>query len=229
MRVVSLVPSLTETLIALGVTPIACTRFCEQPSIAHVGGTKDPSIDEIIALRPDIVFVDREENRRGDADALRAAGLDVFATHVASVDDVGPMIASVAVRLGVDALPADFALDAAGAGRVRTAFVPIWRRPWMTINRLTYASSLLASIGITNVFADDVAVYPTITLDDAASTSPQLVLLPSEPYPFAARHIAEVAGALPDAEVHLVDGQDLFWWGTRTPAAQRRLAAGFVP
>ena len=226
MRVVSLVPSLTETLITLGVMPIACTRFCEQPSIASVGGTKDPSIEAIVALGPDVVFLDREENRREDADALRAAGVEVFATHVASIADVAEMIASVAERLGVASI--DVSHQNLAVRSVRTAFVPIWRRPWMTINALTYASSLLESIGIANVFANDAAVYPTMTLADAAALSPQMVLLPSEPYPFAPRHISEVGAALPDAEIHFVDGQDLFWWGVRTPLARQRLAAALA-
>ena len=80
LAVVSLVPSLTETLISLGITPIGCTRFCEQPTIVHVGGTKDPDIDAIVAMRPDVVVMDREENRRDDADALAARRVDVFAT-----------------------------------------------------------------------------------------------------------------------------------------------------
>ena len=74
MRVVSLVPSVTETLLAWGVDVIACTRFCEQPELLHVGGTKDPDIAAIVALAPDLVVVDREENRREDAEALDGRG-----------------------------------------------------------------------------------------------------------------------------------------------------------
>ena len=81
-RVVSLVPSVTETLLAWGLTPVACTRFCEQPSLPHVGGTKDPDIDAIVALQPDLVVLDREENRRPDAEALEAAGLRLHVLHV---------------------------------------------------------------------------------------------------------------------------------------------------
>jgi hypothetical protein len=88
----------------------------------------------------------------------------------------------------------------------------------------TYGSSLLAHVGITNVFADAGERYPEVALDTVVERRPTLVLLPSEPYEFDARHISEFAAALPDASVHLVDGRDVFWWGIRTPDAVRRLA-----
>jgi len=227
MRVVSLVPSLTETLIAWGVTPIACTRFCEQPSIPRVGGTKDPDIAAIVALEPDVVMMDREENRREDADALVRAGIEVFSTDVTSVADVAEMTEGVRARLGLDVAPQ---LSPADHARVwATAFVPIWRRPWMTCSGRTYGSSLLASIGVANVFADSDNPYPTVELGKVAARQPDFVLLPSEPYPFSARHTAEIEHAVPNAAITFVDGQDLFWWGARTPAARARLAAALAP
>lgn len=93
----------------------------------------------------------------------------------------------------------------------------------MSINAHTYASSLLERIGVGNVLADDVDRYPTVELADVALLAPDLVLLPSEPYPFTERHRAEYAAAMPTAAVVLVDGQDLFWWGGRTDGAVKRL------
>ncbi len=223
LAVVSLVPSLTETLIALGITPIGCTRFCEQPTIVHVGGTKDPDIDAIVAIRPDVVVMDREENRRDDADALAARGVDVFATHVTAVDDVVPMLADLRARLGLKPSPIRDPVATAVAPAPRSAFVAIWRRPWMTLNAHTYGSSLLASIGIANVFADHADAYPSVTLDEVCALAPELILLPSEPYPFRERHVRELTAAVPGADIRLIDGQDLFWWGARTTAARMRL------
>src|SRR5436309_2596065 len=100
MRVVSLVPSATETLIALGVAPVACTRFCEQPDIPLVGGTKDPDLAEIIALHPDLVVVNDEENRLADASALIDAGLAVHSMSPRSVEDVGAAVVDLAQRVG---------------------------------------------------------------------------------------------------------------------------------
>jgi ABC-type Fe3+-hydroxamate transport system substrate-binding protein len=226
-RVVSLVPSLTETVMSFGVTPIACTKFCEQPTITHVGGTKDPDIARIVALRPDVVLMDREENRREDAEALADSGVDVWATHVVSVGDVATMMSQLRLRLGVSDSADPATRSPAAPPQIparRQAFVAIWRRPWMTISARTYGSSLLASIGIGNVFAGHESDYPVVTLDEVSERSPHLVLLPSEPYPFKQRHVAELARALPSAEIRLIDGQDLFWWGARTDAAAGRLS-----
>jgi ABC-type hemin transport system substrate-binding protein len=221
-RVVSLVPSITESLIAWGLTPVACTRFCEQPGLPHVGGTKDPDLDAIVALRPDWVLMCEEENLLAHYEALVAAGLRCHSVRV----DGGPQLAGVAAAIGVDAAPIEplGPLTSADHAR-RRAFVPIWRRPWMTMSAGTYGSSLLAGLGVDNVFAAEADRYPTVTLEEVAARRPDVVLLPTEPYPFKERHLASFAGIAPAA---IVDGQDLFWWGVRTPAAQRRLAAALA-
>ncbi len=217
-RVVSLVPSVTETLLAWGVIPVACTRFCEQPDLPHVGGTKDPDVAAIVELAPDLVVLCVEENRREDADALTAAGIATAALSIDTVADVGPALAMLAGLVGVPAPPVE-ALPPDPEPATR-AFVPIWKRPWMTLAGDTYGSSLLASIGVANVFADAAERYPTVTLDEVRAREPDVVLAPSEPYPFAERHVPLFDGVAP---VVLVDGQDLFWWGYRTPAARERL------
>jgi ABC-type Fe3+-hydroxamate transport system substrate-binding protein len=225
-RVVSLVPSVTETLLGWGITPVAVTRFCEQPSLRAVGGTKDPDIAAIVELAPDLVVLCEEENRIEDAERLAAEGLRLHTVTVRAVDHVGPELAQLANVVGAGAgvvgevepvPPADGGVVA----RLR-AFVPIWRRPWMTLNHETYGSSLLASLGVDNVFSDEEDRYPVTDLPDAAARAPDVVLLPTEPYPFKQRHVPELEEAV--APVELVDGQDLFWWGVRTPEAYRRLA-----
>lgn len=222
MRVVSLVPSVTETLLAWGVVPVGVTRFCERPELAAVGGTKDPDVAAVVALAPDLVVVDREENRRQDAEALGAAGLDLCVLHVRRLEDVAPALVGLADRLGLPAGAAGTAPPrAVPAAPARRAFVPIWRRPYMTVNAETYASSLLLALGVANAYADHPDPYPTVTLEDAAARRPDVVLAPSEPYPFSARHAPELAAVAP---VELVDGKDLFWWGARTPGALARLA-----
>lgn len=227
-RVVSLVPSMTETLLAWGITPVGCTRFCEQPTLTHVGGTKDPDVAAIVALAPDLVLMDREENRREDAEALAAAGLVVHATHVTAFEDVSAQLEQVRSLLRLNPLPAVASAPVSVAPRF-TAFVAIWRRPWMTCGGATYGSTLLASIGIDNVYGTSESNYPQVTLDDVASRNPDLVLLPSEPYRFAARHVAEISASVPGAEVRFVDGQDLFWWGARSSEARNRLAQALRP
>jgi ABC-type Fe3+-hydroxamate transport system substrate-binding protein len=222
-RVVSLVPSVTETLLAWGVLPVACTRFCEQPDLQHVGGTKDPDVSGIVDLRPDLVVLCVEENRREDADALAEAGITTAALSIDGVADVAPALRTLAGLVGVDPDRVE-EVDAnlsPGDQRLR-AFVPIWKRPWMSLAGGTYGSSLLAAIGVDNVFADAADRYPTVTLEAARARGPDVVLAPSEPYPFGERHIPLLEEVAP---VVLVDGQDLFWWGARTPAALDRLRA----
>ncbi len=218
MRAISLVPSITESLLAWGVTPAACTKYCEQPQLRHVGGTKNPDIDAIVALEPDVVLVDRVENRKEDADALTARGIHVVDIDVQLLSDVGSQMAIVAEAVGVDLAP----IETPSARPIeRTAFVPIWRRPWMTIGAQTYGSTLLEALGIGNVFADAAIDFPEVDLDQVTARQPDLVLVPSEPYEFNAEHLDELADV--GGEIIEVDGQDLFWWGARTPAAINRL------
>lgn len=232
-RIVSLVPSSTETLLALGADVVACTKYCEQPHIAHVGGSKNPDIGAIEALAPDLVVLDREENRIEDHDALVAAGISVFVSDVTDVASALDVVADLAAAAGLE-LPdaaryeATRPIPRVADGTRRTAFVPIWRRPWMTISDATYGASLLASVGIDVIRLGD-GPYPTVELDDVERERPDLVLVPSEPYVFSDAHVAEIAAAVPGAAVVRIDGQDLFWWGIRTPAALDRLAAALGP
>ena len=242
MKVVSLVPSSTETLLALGADVIACSKFCEQPHLRHVGGTKNPDIEAIVQLAPDLVVLDREENRVEDHDALVAAGLNVFVSDVTDVSGAIGVVHDLAARVEASVPEAigraferdvpvelDVSVEPDVPAARRTAFVPIWRRPWMTISAATYGADLLAHLAIDVVSGTDTSAYPTVELEAIASLHPDLVVVPSEPYEFEARHLAELADALPDAQIVEVDGQDLFWWGIRTPAALTRLSTALAP
>lgn len=222
-RVVSLVPSVTETLLAWGIEPVGVTRFCEQPDLLAVGGTKNPDLAAIVDLRPDVVVMDREENRREDAAALVEAGLAVHVLHVTTVSGVTPALRGLAEAVGGAA--DGWSPPAVAPGRHEgdlSVFVPIWRRPWMTISGATYGSDLLAALGVRNVFAGADSPYPELSLEEAAAYQPDLVLAPSEPYAFAERHRRDLERVAP---VVFVDGKDLFWWGVRTPGALTRLTA----
>jgi ABC-type Fe3+-hydroxamate transport system substrate-binding protein len=218
VRIVSLVPSLTETLSAWNRVPIACTRFCERDDLEHVGGTKNPDIERIVALAPDLVAVDAEENRREDYDGLVASGLAVHVVHVRSLTDLNVEMAQLARR--VDAAWKEIEIGEPRPPRL-SAFVPIWRRPWMALGTPTYAADLLAHLGIESVYHAD-GSYPSVELDDVRDRHPDVVLAPSEPYPFKSRHREELESVAP---THFVDGKDLFWWGERTRSALVRLAS----
>jgi ABC-type Fe3+-hydroxamate transport system substrate-binding protein len=215
MGVISLVPSMTETLLAWGIEPVACTRFCEQPDLRHVGGTKDPDIEAIVELRPDLVIVDAEENRREDHDALIGRGVPVHVLRVRSVADVDDQMTALATLLGVTWTPLGPMAVTSAPVATAAAFVPIWRRPWMALGSPTYGTSVLTCLGVDNVFASD-GPYPETTLEEATARRPDLVIAPSEPYPFGERHRQELATVAP---IVFVDGRDLLWWGERTRSA----------
>ena len=146
LRVVSLVPSATETLLAWGVRPLAVTRFCEQGDrFPTVGGTKDPDVEGIGRLSPDLVVVCDQENRLPDFEALVALGLAVHVISITALGDVEPQMIALAEALGLPAalgaacgLTTDSTTVTPIAMR---AYVPIWRRPWMTIGDDTYGAS----------------------------------------------------------------------------------------
>jgi len=188
----------------------------------------------VVALRPDLVVVNDEENRIEDARALEARGLRLHSMSPRAVADVGPAVAALAAAVGVAAPPRFtergwtewLAARRAGSGEsARTAAVLVWRRPWMTLAADTYGSSVLELLGVGNVCGAAGSRYPEVTLEELADRRPTLVVLPDEPYAFAERHVPEVAAVLAPARPVLVDGRDLFWWGTRTPDAVSRLEA----
>jgi ABC-type Fe3+-hydroxamate transport system substrate-binding protein len=220
-RVVSLVPSITETLLDWAIEPVAVTRFCPAPDLRKVGGTKNPDVPAIVALAPDLVVMDKQENRIEDAEALGAAGISVHVTDVCALSNVEPTLRDLAMSLGHDrpSQPPTETSSATPRSSV-TVWVPIWRRPWMSIGGPTYGSSLLAAAGLTNVLTTLDDPYPESDLTDAAARHPDYVLAPSEPYPFKERHRRELESVAP---VVFVDGQDLFWWGSRTAGALERL------
>ena len=165
MKLVSLCPSLTELVFALerGEELVGVTRFCVHPAegvrgIENVGGTKDPDIARIAALAPDLVLMNREENRVEDAEALRAAGLCVHDSMPRTLVETAAMVRSIGAALGREALGEAIARDietraerarrraAARARRIRFAYL-IWRKPWMSVNADTFASALLELMG----------------------------------------------------------------------------------
>jgi len=234
-RVVSLVPSASETLVALGVPPVACTRFCELDGVPTVGGTKNPDLAAIAALAPDLVVVNDEENRWHDANALIEVGLAVHSMSPRSVHEVGGEVRALAERLGRP-VPEPFGADDWDAWiasvlspRWYDAFIAVWRRPWMSLASDTYGSSLLDVLGVANVFSDSLERYPEVTLAEVAARAPNLIVLPSEPYEFGPGHAVEVEREVGGVPIVFVDGRDLFWWGIRTPAAAARLAASMRP
>ncbi|MFI0446180.1 helical backbone metal receptor [Actinomadura sp. 6N118] len=230
-RIVSIVPSLTETVAetAPGLL-VGATDWCTHPAgldVERVRGTKNPDIERIVALKPDVVLGNTEENRAVDVETLRAAGVAVWMTEIRTVDEA--LVSLRRMLTEACGLDAPGWLDDAArawdfpspARRVRAA-VPIWRRPWMVVGRDTFTGDVLSRLGVGNVYADHPERYPKIPLDEIVASAPDLVVLPDEPYRFTADDGPECFPGTPCA---LVDGRLLTWYGPSLVAAPRALAA----
>ncbi len=242
MRVVSLVPSHTESLHDLGFADsvVGRTRFCIFPSpwvesIPHVGGTKDADLDKILALEPDLVVVDKDENPLALVQALQSAGVEVLHSEIDTVEDAAAFLVTLAERLGdrdagerasaeIHAVLADIP-DLPPI----PVWCPIWHAPWMTFDRTAYPHAMLAAVGLHNVFAAHAGnKYFEVSEDEIASSGAQWSLLPTEPFPFH-KQLPKLdlsgLGALGDASrVRIIDGEALTWFGTRTILGLRELA-----
>ncbi|TQF07791.1 ABC transporter substrate-binding protein [Kitasatospora acidiphila] len=220
-RVVSLVPSLTE---AVAVTApgllVGATDWCSHPvglEVARIGGTKNPDLAAVQALRPDLVIANEEENRAPDLAALRAAGVPVHVTEVRSLDQAFRSLDRLLTAACGLPRPAWLArAERAWAqlppptGPARRAVVPIWRRPWMVLGRDTFAGDLLRRLGVRNAYEAHPDRYPAIKLPELLAVEPELVVLPDEPYRFTANDGPEAFPGIPAA---LLSGRHLTWYG----------------
>ncbi len=243
MRVVSLVPSHTESLHDLGFADavVGRTRFCIFPSpwvdsIPHVGGTKDADLDKILALEPDLVVVDKDENPLALVQALQAAGVEVLHSEIDDVADAAAFLVTLAERLG-DAAAGHAAAEAIhnALGRVPAGdpipvWCPIWYGPWMTFDHTAYPHAMLAAVGLHNVFADHAgSKYFEVSAEAVRASGAAWTLLPTEPFPFHKKldklDLSDL-GALGSPERRrIIDGEALTWFGTRTARGLLELAS----
>jgi ABC-type Fe3+-hydroxamate transport system substrate-binding protein len=228
-RVVSIVPSLTEAVAASAPDLlVGATDWCTHPAdldVDRIGGTKNPRVERIVAMAPDLVVANHEENRLSDLDQLRASGVPVYVTDIRTLDGAFGSLERMLAACGL-AKPAwlaeaerEWAGVPAPAAR-RRAVVPIWRRPWMAVGRDTFTGSLLHRLGVDNVLATSPDRYPRF--DPAALPAHDLVVLPDEPYEFTADDGPE---AFPGTPAALVSGRLLTWYGPSLTAAARTLPA----
>jgi iron complex transport system substrate-binding protein len=236
MRIVSLCPSLTELVFALGRGDelVGITDYCVHPAdrvgaVEKVGGTKTPKVERIVELKPDVVLVNEEENRIEDAQALEARGVRCHNSFPKDALETAEMVRDIGAVLERRSEAESIAKDiekrvqrvaeaARGRREVTWAYL-IWRKPWMTVSKETFASALLTLAGGRNAFGDREARYPEITLAQLVAANPELVLLCTEPFSFEEKHIDELCAATgwPRARFAIADGEYLSWHGSRTP------------
>lgn len=240
VRIVSLVPSLTELVCALGLADrlVGRTGFCVHPRealrpIAKVGGTKDVKIDTVRALEPTHLIVNVDENRRDDVEALAAFVPNVIVTHPCTPEDNFALYRLFGHVFDCEVRACEFgqALTAAleRARAVVEALPPepvlylIWRAPWMTVARDTYISATLARVGWQTLPEQAATRYPVVDWQAGWIASLARVFLSSEPYRFRGRHLAEVE-ALARCPAALIDGEMASWYGSRAAAGLHYLA-----
>ena len=240
-RIVCLVPSITETLFSLGAGAriAGITDYCIHPASqvrakAKVGGTKNFFTGKILALQPDLVVANAEENRKHQIDKLEQAGLQVFVTFPRTVDGCLKMIADMAALTATESA-AQPILAAIEQERVKSladalnppprVLCPIWKNPYMTINSDTFVDSVIHCCGGHNVFRDSEERYPEFTLEEASRRQPDIVLLPTEPYHFTAadipgfREMGAETPAIRNRRIHIIEGELLSWYGPRLARA----------
>ncbi|MGX5818992.1 helical backbone metal receptor [Chitinophaga lutea] len=224
-RIVSVVPSQTELLYDLGAPVVGITKFCVHPeawfrSLPRVGGTKQLHFDRIAALEPDLIIANKEENERSQIEYL-AERYPVWISDIHTLDDSIDMITALGHLLQRNH-SATFIAQRISEGfdlleplsPPQPAAYLIWREPWMVAGGDTFINDMLRRCGFRNVF-EDLPRYPEINLARLAASGCRHVLLSSEPFPFAEKHIAEIREFLPDADIRLVDGEMFSWYGSR--------------
>ena len=242
LRIASLVPSVTELVVELGLggSLVARTGFCIHPAAAlaavpKVGGTKSVNLAKLRRLAPTHVIVNLDENRREDVEAMAAWGASaptIVATHPIDPEDNVALVAQLAAAFAADpavaaraaalgaALRRELALTVSAGRRPVHVLYLIWHGPWMTVARDTYISRLLARVAWQTLPAVDggatgAARYPAVAGTEPWLADVERVLLSSEPFAFTAAHAAAAQALCPNARVQRVDGEMLSWYGAR--------------
>jgi len=231
VRIISLVPSQTELLVALGLSDaiIGVTKFCVHPETIRkekriVGGTKQIHLDRIRELKPDIILCNKEENTKEIVESLQ----EEYPVHVSDISTVNESLELI-IQYGeifkkhteakkictkIIAEMKIFKNFIKDKPQKRVAYF-IWRKPWMVAGNGTFINHLLALNGFVNVFGDQER-YPEISEEQWKTLhTVDLILLSSEPFPFSKDHKKEMTSYVPDTKVVLVDGEYFSWYGSR--------------
>jgi ABC-type Fe3+-hydroxamate transport system substrate-binding protein len=219
-RVVSLVPSLTEALAATDRAQlVGATDYCTHPAdldVARIGGSRFPDLDKVTALAPDLVLANAEETQPADIERLRRLGIPVWVTAPTTLAQAFGSLRRMLAACGhpepawLDQARCAWAPTYDGSPPIRTAIVPIWRKPWRVLGAGTFGGDVLRQLGIANAFDASPERYPKVDQDELASTAADLVVLPDEPYLFGP---GDGPDAFPGKQVAYVSGRHLFWYG----------------
>ena len=228
-RIISLVPSLTELVVYLGLEErlVGITKFCVHPeglkkTKTVVGGTKQVHLDKIRELKPDLILCNKEENTLNMVQELERI-CQVHVSNIISFSDSLELISEYGVLFQKEKKSKQLILDITGkkgafqkhldAKKLKVAYF-IWRKPWMVVGGNTYINSMLELNGWKNIFKESEGRYPEIDLETLKNNNPDLILLSSEPFPFQHKHIEEIR-AFSNARIEIVNGEFFSWYGSR--------------
>lgn len=223
MRIISLVPSITETLFDFGFTAeeiVGRTKFCIHPAAAKavqiIGGTKNLNLKLIAALAPDLIIANKEENEKDQVLSLQE-NFEVLVTNVGNLEDNYYFLKSLGLRLGKQETAQHFNIKIQDIfqqfsirSKIKAAYL-IWKNPYMTVGSDTFIHDILTRLGFVNLFGN-LKRYPIISLEDLHAAD--VIFLSSEPYPFSEKHVLELKPYFPDKKILTVDGEAFSWFGT---------------
>lgn len=224
MRVISLVPSITEALFDLGLATdeiVGRTKFCIHPKdwvdkVEIIGGTKNLNIDKIKALEPDLIIANKEENIKEQVEELMK-DFKVLVTNIETLEDNYYLLKQLGHLFGKEEKAQFFNLKTYEAfnitkyeKRLKVAYL-IWKNPYMTVGGDTFISKILEELGFENLFKNQNR-YPEVQLEDMKDAD--LIFLSSEPFPFKEKHIAEIREVCQNQKIMIVDGEAFSWYGT---------------
>lgn len=230
-RIISICPAITETLFSLGLKNeiIGRTKYCifpkeEVENVEIVGGTKEVDVDKIRSLQPDLILAEKEENTEEIVLALENIA-PVFVMEVQSIQQAYRMIESLGLLTDKVQVASNLivsckqSLPSISLKAQRRAAYVIWRKPYMVVGGSTYINDVLHTLGLINPFDQEASRYPAVTKEDLAVANLDVLLLASEPFPFAEKHLAEFQDfLLPHTKILLVDGE-MFWYGSKMVTA----------
>lgn len=226
LRIVSLVPSITELLADLGLHQevVGITKFCVHPeewfrTKTRIGGTKTISIEKVNALQPDLIFANKEENVKEQVEAL-AQQWNVYTSDISTIDDAYQMITDVGVLTGTSAAAHEMiqtiqeGCNGLSFQKNLTVLYLIWQDPYMSTGGDTFISSMLSAAGFSNVLHAK-SRYPEVTVEEIQALQPDVIFLSSEPYPFKQKHVETLQKIAGKSQILLVDGEIFSWYGSK--------------
>ena len=224
MRIVSLVPSITESLFDFGLTEmevVGRTKFCIHPqtlitNVPVIGGTKNLNLDKIKSLKPDLIIANKEENEKLQIEEL-GKYFEIWLTNIENLQDNQNFLTELGTLLNKQELALNFnekinvIFDSSKELSPKKVAYLIWKNPYMTVGSDTFIHEIIEKLGFTNLFEDSKR-YPEISVNQMKEA--EYVFLSSEPFPFQQKHIDELQKELPDSKIILVDGEAFSWYGT---------------